>query len=77
MKEVYYVCKVNGENRRVAKFVDSIPYGWEKDKWIEMPGLISIKEDVTDFEEISKKEAEKITKWQKEHWEEYMKKIKK
>ena len=74
-KEVYYVCKVNGENRTVAKRVGAIWYRWIEDKWVEEPRLISIESDITDFVEVSKKEAEKVTKWQQEHWKEYIEKV--
>lgn len=74
-KEVYYICKVNGENRTVAKKVGVIWYRWIENKWEEEPSLICIENDITDFEEVSKEEAEETIKWQQEHWKDYIEKI--
>ena len=57
----YFVYRSHGRVGRVAKFVDGLyPYGWDKGKWVFMPGLIKIKFDITDYEEITKKEALKL-----------------
>ena len=62
-KETYYVYRGdNGEIGRIAKFVGAVPYGWDKEKgeWVEMPRLIKIKFEITNYEEISKDEAERL-----------------
>ena len=63
--ETYYVYRLNGAVRRIAKIVDrAVAYGWEGGKWVEMPNLLKIINDVTDYDEISKKEAEiLISRW--------------
>ena len=69
MKADYYVLKLDdGGYGRVAKKEDALWYGWEKSKWIEMPDLAKIEFDVTDYVEISKEEADRITKYQEKHW---------
>lgn len=61
--ESYFVLRVNGAVRRIAKIVDnSIAYGWENGKWTPMQGLIKITEDITDYEPISKAEAQRLTR---------------
>lgn len=51
----YYVLKVNGEVRRIAKIVDrAIAFAWKDGHWMPMAGLIKIINDLTDYEEISK-----------------------
>lgn len=60
--ETYYVLRVNGAVRRIAKIVDNaIAYGWENGEWIEMAGLLKIINEVTDYEEIDKAEADMLT----------------
>lgn len=59
--ETYYVLRKNGEVRRIAKIVDnSLAYGFQDGKWVQMSGLLKIMNDVTDYKEISKAEAEKF-----------------
>jgi len=59
--ESYYVLKKNGEVRRIAKIVDNaLAYGFQDGKWVQMSGLLKIQNDVTDYKEISKAEAEKL-----------------
>ena len=59
--ETYYVYRNNGEVTRIAKIVDrALAYAWGDGKWVEMPGLLKIINDVTDYEEISKEEAENL-----------------
>jgi hypothetical protein len=66
MKELYYVyISDDGTIGRVAKRgADRLYYGWDNGKWIEMPGLIKIEFDITNYREISKEEAERIIKEQ-------------
>ena len=62
-KEIYYVnVSDDGVIGRIAKFDGVIPYGYdeEKNEWIEMPSLIKIKFDITDYEEITKEQAERL-----------------
>lgn len=61
---VYYAFKFEGKVRRIAKIVDNaLAYGWENGRWVSMPGLLKIQQDATsDYEEISKEEAEKLIK---------------
>ena len=74
MKTIYYVYK-NEKNipKRVAKKEGAIWYGFEKNKWKEMPELAKIEWDITDYQEISKEEAEKFISWQKENWDKVIK----
>lgn len=69
MKEFYYVLKEKSIPKRVAKKENGIWYGFEKDDWKEMPQLIKIEEDVTDYEKISKAKAESFIEWQKKNWD--------
>ena len=64
MKEVYYVYrkKDNSIGRIAKRAKDGKYYGYEKGTWIEMPGLKKIEFEVTDYEEISKEEAMRLTK---------------
>lgn len=63
MKELYYVYRKNdGSTGRIAKFADGLYYGYEKGEWVSMPELIKIQEEITDYEEIDKAEAEKLIK---------------
>lgn len=58
---LYFVYYDEGTPTRVAKIEDlSVAYGWENGKWEEMPSLMKIVNDITDYEEITKAEAEKI-----------------
>ena len=62
-KETYYVYRGdNGEIGIIAKFVGAIPYGYDKEKgeWVEMPNLIKIKFEDTNYEEITQEEAERL-----------------
>lgn len=54
---VYY--DDEGKPTRVAK-IEDVAYGWQDGKWEYMPNLIKIINEITDYEEISKEEAEKI-----------------
>lgn len=64
MKEIYYVYKADdGTLGRIAKRTSNgIYYGWEKGKWIEMPNLIKIELEITNYEKITKEEAERLIK---------------
>jgi hypothetical protein len=45
----------------VAKIEDGCcAYGWENGRWVSMPGLIKIRFEITDYEEISKEEAMRL-----------------
>lgn len=67
MKEKYYVyVSSNGELGRAAKRTsDGKYYGWEKGEWVEMPNLKRMEFDITNFEEITKKQLEGIIKSKK------------
>ena len=55
----YYVFRLNGNVKRIAKIEDnSIAYGWERGEWVEMPGLLKIQNEDTDYIEITKKECD-------------------
>jgi len=69
MKDLYFVYKEKNIPKRVAKKIDSIWYGFEKDKWVKMPQLAKIEWEDTDYKEISKVEAEKLINWQKANWD--------
>lgn len=56
----YYVYRNNGRVGRIAKITSGCAYGYEDGRWVAMPGLIKIQFDITDFEHISQKEAEKL-----------------
>lgn len=60
----YYVLKFEGKVRRVAKIVDNaLAYGWENGRWVSMPNLLKIQNDVSsDYEEITKEEADQFIK---------------
>ena len=61
MKEEYYVNRDKEKVYRIAKFVDGVPYGYIDKEWKFMPSLAKITQDATsDYEEISKKEADKL-----------------
>lgn len=62
MKELYYVHRDEGKVTRIAKKENGLYYGYEKGKWVEMPGLIKIEFEITDYEEITKEEAERLIK---------------
>lgn len=54
----YYVYYCDGRPTRVAKIEDGCcAYGWENGRWVSMPGLIKIRFEITDYEEISREEA--------------------
>ena len=59
-KDRYYVHKYEGKVTRVAKLGDDGAFGWEKGKWVEMPGLWKIEWEVTDYDDITKEEADKL-----------------
>ena len=55
----YYVFRLNGNVKRIAKIEDNaIAYGWDGSEWVEMPGLLKIQNEDTDYVEISKKECD-------------------
>ncbi len=57
----YYVHKYEGKVTRIAKICGSGgAYGWEDGKWVLMPGLRKIEWEITDFDDISKEEAERL-----------------
>ena len=63
MKKQYYVYyRDDGTIGRIAKFEDNLFYGYEKGDWVEMPGLIKIHFDITDYEEIDENEVEELKK---------------
>ena len=62
-KTKYYILKLNNEIKRLAKIEDgALAYGYEGGKWVSMPSLLKIQNDITDFEDISEDEANKIIK---------------
>lgn len=60
----YYVLKFEGKVRRIAKIVDNaLAYGWENGRWVPMPNLLKIQNDVSsDYEKITKEEADQLIK---------------
>lgn len=56
----YYAYRRGGEVRRIAKIVGSSAFAYEEGQWIPMQGLIRIRYDDTDFDEISEEEANKL-----------------
>ena len=60
----FYVHKLDGKVTRLARLggteKDFGAYGYENGKWVEMPGLWKIENDITDYEEISAEEAKKL-----------------
>lgn len=56
----YYVYRRDGEVRRIAKLVGSSAFGYVDGEWVPMQGLIRIRYDDTDFEEISEEEANNL-----------------
>lgn len=63
IKETYYVYRSDsGVLGRVAKIVGVNAFGWDKEKkeWVEMPSLLKIKFEITNFDEITKEEAEAL-----------------
>ena len=61
--ELYYVyTSDSGKLGRVVKIADKRAYGYnsESKEWEEMPSLIRILFEDTNFEPISKEEAEKL-----------------
>lgn len=59
-QEKFYVLKRDGEVRRIAKISDGSAYGYEDGNWQPMQHLMKIQWDDTDFEEISKEEANNL-----------------
>ena len=59
-KTHYYVYKEGDQIYRIAKISNGDAYGYEGGEWISMPGLIKIQNEVTDYEEISEEEANKL-----------------
>lgn len=79
----YYACVTerDGKIYRVARLGRTdggfVTDGWEKDHWEDMPGLIKIEHDITDFYAITKEEADAICAAQKEGktdlaWQDYI-----
>ena len=56
----YYIHKLGDRITRLAKIDSGSAYGYENGRWVSMPGLVKIKFEVTDYEEISEEEAKKI-----------------
>lgn len=57
----YFVLRINGELKRLAKIEDNaVAYGYEGGSWVNMPDLLKIINDITDYDEISEDEANKI-----------------
>lgn len=63
MADTYWVYYRNGNPHRIVKIVDrSSAYVYEDGKWVSRQSLIKILQDTTDFEEITKEEAEQLIK---------------
>ena len=61
MKSIYYVYRDGDKIYRVARIDNgSLAYGYEGGKWVYMPSLIKIQNEITDYEEISEDEANKL-----------------
>ena len=62
-KTNYYVFKLNGEVRRLAKIEDGInAYAFVNGEWIPKQSLIKIENEITDYDSISEDEANKLIK---------------
>lgn len=60
-KTRYFVLRINGDLKRLAKIEDNaLAYGYEGGAWVSMPDLLKIINDITDYDEISEDEANKI-----------------
>lgn len=60
-KTRYFVLRINGDLKRLAKIEDNaLAYGYEGGDWVSMPDLLKIINDITDYDEISEDEANKI-----------------
>jgi hypothetical protein len=60
-KTRYFVLRINGDLKRLAKIEDNaLAYGYEGGSWVSMPDLLKIINDITDYDEISEDEANKI-----------------
>lgn len=57
----YYALESEGKVTRVARLGAAGAYGWEDGKWVSMPGLWKIENDITDYKQISEEEAKKLT----------------
>ena len=62
-KDRYYVYKHDGKVTRIAKIGDDGAYGWQDGKWVFMPGLRKIEWEITDYENISQEEAERLMRF--------------
>lgn len=82
MKESYYVRKWEDGSKNLAKIDGSNAYQYipKEQSWVENQALIKIAFDMTDYDEISKDEVEKViielNKEYSNHPERYYKKIK-
>ena len=61
-KAKYYVLRTGSKVNRVAKIESGCSYGWENGRWEYIPGLIKIQNSITDYEQISEKEAAALLK---------------
>lgn len=64
MREVYYVRDWGNGIKSFAKIVgvDAYSYDKEKKEWVPNQDMIKIQFDMTDYDEISKDEFEKMVK---------------
>ncbi len=62
MKELYYVRDWGNGVKTLAKIVgvDAYSYDFDKKEWYANQDMIKIQFDMTDYDEISKEEAERI-----------------
>ena len=56
----YYVHKYEGKVTRIARLGSDGAFGWDGFRWVEIPGLCKIEWEVTDYDDITKEEAEKL-----------------
>lgn len=64
MKELYYVRDLGNGIKTFAKIdgVDAYSYDFDKKEWYANQDMIKIQFDMTDYDEISKEEMEKLLK---------------
>lgn len=64
MREVYYVRDLGNGIKTFAKIVgvDAYSYDFDKKEWYPNQDMIKIQFDMTDYDEISKDEFEKMVK---------------
>lgn len=56
-KEWYYIHKTSGKVTRIVKIGADGTFVWECGRWVERPELRAIAEKMTDYEQVSRKEA--------------------